>query len=130
MPERLLKLGSFGCELSIFYPKVRRNFLDGLDGDDPATTSVRRYRLVYKALPNATLQNVLDPEDDVTRTEAQYLEAFWRRRIQDGAAFTITDFRTGEDVTVKFLPQSDALSLTLFRRSLFESELYMEEYEA
>lgn len=128
MAERLKKLGSFGLELAITFPGVRRRLLDGHHGDDVPTVSLRTYRLVYKSLPNATAQSLVDPGDSQTKSEARYLWEVWVRRMQDGAPLTITDPRTGADVNVKIT--NDRLSYSLFRQYLFESALTLEEYDA
>ncbi|MGE0133035.1 MAG: hypothetical protein AB7U82_33580 [Blastocatellales bacterium] len=124
---QLLLLGNYSPVLINAFPAVRRNLADGHFGDDLPPANVRQWRLVYTALPNSASPSITDPEDLVVKSWARYVWDFTRRRIEDGATFTIKDFRTEATATVKLM--QDSIKLVGRSPYLFGGvELFVEEY--
>lgn len=124
---QLQLLGNYSPVLINRFPAVRRNLADGHFGDDLPADNVRLWRLVYTALPNSASPSITDPEDSVTKSWARYVWDFTRRRLADGAPFTMKDFRTGVTVTVKLI--QDSIKLVGRSPYLFNGvELFVEEF--
>jgi hypothetical protein len=98
-------LGSYGMTISIVFDEIVRDYRDGTTDTVLVghTNGVLEYALKLDFLPDAEL-TVTDPEDsNIVKTWQDYFWDFFVRRKQDGAAFDITDPRTGSTVSVKFV---------------------------
>lgn len=123
MPLPVLQiLGSYGLERIDRFDVISRNYGDGtidtvLVGN---TDGVVEFVLNFEFLPDAEL-TVTDPEDgDTVKTWVHYFRDFFRRRMQDGSEFEITDPLTGTTYKVKFL--DSVLSLNYVTYKLFSSQ--------
>lgn len=131
MPQTLQVLGSYGMELDIEFAEIVRDFGDGYDDNVLVGNSSgeKFYRLVLEFLPDGTDQlSVVDPEDSLTKSYADYIWDFFVRRKQDGEAFNITDPRDGATVLVKFA--ESRLSYQFLTYKLFGSGLLLRQHRA
>jgi len=130
MPTQTLQiLGSYGIDVEIEYAEIQRDFGDGYDANELVgnTAGELFYRLTYDYLPQTTVDFVLDPENaNAVTSYADYLWLFFTRRKVDGAAFNITDPKSGATVLVKFVDRR--LSLKLINYKLFTSGLLLRQH--
>ena len=136
MPTQTLQLvGKFEHDAGRQYARL---YFDHGDGFTPSvlvghSSGVRTYRYVYTA-PDRTGDSrfmVTDAEDSVSKTWSDYLEDFHGRRMVDGAAFNVTDQKTGSTVLVTFAGENaQALTFRAIGKKVYACELLLRQYRA
>ena len=117
MPTQTLQLTpQLTTDAGIRFSAIVHDFGDGYRTHTLTGNSAgeKFYQFVFSVLPDRSTHTVTDPETSTTETYADYLWNFYVRRMGDGAAFNITDPRTGSTVLVRFVDTE--LSYNLFQR--------------
>ncbi len=91
-----------------------------------------RYCQYEYVAPDRSTHTVNDPENGNTATTwIDYLDAFHGYRMVDGAAFNVTDQRTGSTILVMFSRESAThIEYHMEGKTIWGCTLYLEQYRA
>lgn len=93
---------------------------------------VNTYRLNFGVLPDRSSDSrftIADDEDsNIVKTWRDYLEAFWLRRMVDGASFSATDQTNGATLTVVLADNNFNIKAT--GKDIYAAEFRVRQYRA
>lgn len=123
MPTQTFQLiGQIGSGGKLAVSKLHWNFGDGHEISAVVGHSEGQefVNLIFNACSDRTAQNLVDPEDSVTRTPLEYAISFFRRRAVDGEAFNVTTTR--EDTLLVYLAE-DEISYDIISKKIHKTGL-------
>lgn len=117
MPETLQITGQLGSDYELAYARLDFDYGDGYEQSVIVGHSSGQefINITFNAISNRTAQNLIDPEDSVSKTPEKYLIDFFKRRMVDGEAFNVTTTR-GDTLLVTFA--QDQLQIKRFGKQV------------